>query len=60
LEIAFNAKYIMDFLIISGSKRDNQRVIWKFGQNGSQSELMFEGEEKLFFYILVPLKGYSV
>lgn len=55
-KIAFNTKYIIDFLSIHGAKRENQRIIWKFGRNQSQSELMFEGEERLFSYILVPLK----
>lgn len=56
-KIAFNTKYIADFLSIhSEAKRDNLRIIWKFGREKSQTELLFEGEERLFSYILVPLK----
>ena len=54
--IAFNTKYLMDFFSIHGAKRDEQKIIWKFGANGSQTELKFEGEEQLFSYVLVPLK----
>lgn len=54
-KIAFNMKYLMDFFSIHGAKRDEQRIVWKFtGQ--AQTEMCFEGEEKLFSYILVPLK----
>ena len=55
-KIAFNTKYIADFLSVHGAKRDNLRIIWKFGKEQSQTELLFEGEERLFSYILVPLK----
>lgn len=57
-KIAFNAKYITDFLSIHGgaAKRDNLRIVWKFGARQSQAEMAFEGEEKLFSYVLVPLK----
>ncbi len=55
-KIAFNNKYLMDFLAIQNTKQSEQRVIWKFGSNLSQSLLTFEGEERLFSYVLVPLK----
>ena len=55
-KIAFNTRYIADFLSVHGAKRDNLRIIWKFGKEQSQTELLFEGEERLFSYILVPLK----
>jgi len=55
-KIAFNTKYLMDFLALQNSKQAEQRVIWKFGTNLSQSLLSFEGEERLFSYVLVPLK----
>ena len=55
-KIAFNTKYLMDFLAIQNAKQSEQRVIWKFGTNVSQSLLSFEGEERLFSYVLVPLK----
>ena len=55
-KIAFNAKYLNDFFSILNSKNNEQRFVWKFGINGSQTELKFEGEEQLFSYILVPLK----
>ena len=55
-KIAFNTKYLMDFLAIQNAKQSEQRVIWKFGSNLSQSLLTFEGEERLFSYVLVPLK----
>jgi DNA polymerase III subunit beta len=55
-KIAFNTKYLMDFFSIHGAKRDEQRVIWKFAGQ-AQTEMVFEGEEKLFSYILVPLKA---
>jgi DNA polymerase-3 subunit beta len=54
-KIAFNMKYLMDFFSIHGAKRDEQRIVWKFAGN-AQTEMVFEGEEKLFSYILVPLK----
>lgn len=56
--IAFNTKYIADFLSVHGgaAKRDNLRIVWKFGREKSQTEMLFEGEERLFSYILVPLK----
>ena len=55
-KIAFNTKYLADFLAIQNSKQSESRVIWKFGTNVSQSLLTFEGEERLFSYVLVPLK----
>jgi DNA polymerase III sliding clamp (beta) subunit (PCNA family) len=57
-KIAFNTKYLMDFFSINGAKRDEQRIVWKFSGQ-AQTEIMFEGEERLFSYILVPLKAYS-
>lgn len=54
--IAFNARYLSDVFSIYNAKRDDQRIVWKFGVSGSQTELKFEGEEQLFSYILVPLK----
>jgi DNA polymerase-3 subunit beta len=56
LKIAFNAKYLMDFFAVHSTKDEKLRVVWKFGVNGSQTELKFEGEEQMFSYILVPLK----
>lgn len=55
-KIAFNTKYLMDFFSIHTAKRDGQRIVWKFAGQG-QTEMVFEGEEKLFSYILVPLKA---
>ena len=55
-KVAFNTKYLMDFFSIHGAKREEQRIIWKFAGGHAQTELMFEGEERLFSYILVPLK----
>lgn len=55
-KIAFNTKYLADFLAIQNAKQSESRVIWKFGTNVSQSLLTFEGEERLFSYVLVPLK----
>lgn len=55
-KIAFNTKYLMEFLAIQNAKQSEQRVVWKFGSNLSQSLLTFEGEERLFSYVLVPLK----
>ena len=53
-KIAFNTKYLMDF--INSARRDEQRIVWEFtGQ--AQTEIMFEGEERLFSYILVALKA---
>jgi DNA polymerase III sliding clamp (beta) subunit (PCNA family) len=57
LEIAFNTKYLLDFLTIHGKLQDKQRMIWKFSSAQGQSEISFEGEERMFSYILVPLKG---
>lgn len=55
-KIAFNTKYLADFFGIHSTKRDEQRIVWKFtGQ--AQTEMVFEGEERLFSYILVPLKS---
>lgn len=55
-KIAFNTKYLMEFLALLNAKQTESRVIWKFGTNASQSLLSFEGEERLFSYVLVPLK----
>ena len=55
-KIAFNTKYLMDFFSIHAAKRDAQRIVWKFAGQ-AQTEMAFEGEEKLFSYILVPLKS---
>lgn len=57
-KIAFNAKYITDFLSVHGgaAKRGNLRIVWKFGTGQSQTEMAYGGEEKLFSYVLVPLK----
>ncbi len=56
-KIAFNTKYLTDFFSIHAGGRGDGRIIWKFAGAGAQTELMFEGEEKLFSYVLVPLKG---
>ena len=56
-KVAFNAKYLNDFFTIHGAKRDDQRIVWKFTGGGGQTEMSFEGEEKMFSYILVPLKA---
>jgi DNA polymerase III subunit beta len=55
-KIAFNTKYLMDFFSIHTAKRDEQRIVWQFAGQ-AQTEMVFEGEEKLFSYILVPLKA---
>ncbi len=55
-KIAFNTKYLMEFLALQNPKQNESRVIWKFGTNASQSLLTFEGEERTFSYVLVPLK----
>lgn len=55
-KIAFNTKYLMEFLALQNAKQNESRVIWKFGSNLSQTLLTFEGEERLFSYVLVPLK----
>lgn len=54
--IAFNTKYLMEFLALQNAKQSESRVIWKFGSNLSQTLLTFEGEERLFSYVIVPLK----
>ena len=54
--IAFNSRYLMDFISIHGGKNESQRIIWKFGAGEVQTEMTFEGEERMFSYILVPLK----
>jgi DNA polymerase-3 subunit beta len=56
LEKAFNTKYLLDFFAIHSKLSDSQRIIWKFSSGQAQSELSFEGEERLFSYILVALK----
>lgn len=55
-KIAFNTKYLMEFLGLQNAKQSESRVIWKFGKHLSQTLLTFEGEERLFSYVLVPLK----
>lgn len=55
-KIAFNTKYLSEFFSIQSGKRDDQRIVWKFTGGGGQTEMTFEGEEKMFSYILVPLK----
>ena len=54
-KIAFNTKYLADFFAIHAAKNEKQRIIWKF-TGEAQTEMNFEGEERLFSYILVPLK----
>jgi DNA polymerase-3 subunit beta len=56
LKIAFNAKYLTDFFVLSSARRENQRIIWKFVGGQAQAEMTFEGEEHFFSYVLVPLK----
>lgn len=55
-KIAFNTKYLSDFFSIQSAKRDDQRIVWKFTGATAQTEMSFEGEERMFSYILVPLK----
>ena len=57
-KIACNMKYVADFLAIHvrAAKRDDLRIIRKFGKQQSQTEMLFEGEERFISYILVPLK----
>lgn len=55
-KIAFNTKYLMEFLALQNAKQNESRVIWKFGSNLSQTLFTFEGEERMFSYVLVPLK----
>lgn len=57
LKIAFNTKYLMDFFAVHTLRRDEQRIVWKFSGGAAQTEMTFEGEERLFSYILVPLKA---
>lgn len=54
--IAFNSRYVIEFLALLNGKQTESRVIWKFGSNVSQTPISFEGEERLFSYVLVPLK----
>ena len=54
--IAFNTKYLTDFFSIHAARTNDGRIIWKFSGESAQTELAFEGEERLFSYILVPLK----
>ena len=56
-QIAFNTRYLIDFFAFHNAKCEDARIIWKFAGREAQSELMFEGEERLFSYILVPLKS---
>jgi hypothetical protein len=46
----------MDFLGVQNQKAEALRVIRKFGSLDSPSVLSFESEERLFTYVLVPLK----
>ena len=55
--IAFNTKYLTDFFSIHAARANDGRIIWKFSGESAQTELAFEGEERLFSYILVPLKA---
>jgi DNA polymerase-3 subunit beta len=55
-KISFNTKYLTDFFSIHGACTDGL-IVWKFSCEGAQTELAFEGEERLFSYILVPLKN---
>lgn len=55
-KIAFNTKYLGDFFSIQSAKRDDQRIVWKFTGVTGQTEMSYEGEERMFSYILVPLK----
>jgi DNA polymerase-3 subunit beta len=54
---AFNTKYLTDFFSIHAARANDGRIIWKFSGASAQTELAFEGEERLFSYILVPLKN---
>lgn len=56
-KIAFNTRYLMDFFAIHNVRREDQRITWKFAGNEAQTEMMFQGEERLFSYVLVPLKA---
>lgn len=56
-KIAFNTKYLTDFFSIHAAKREDGRIVWKFAGGNAQTEMMFEGEERLFSYVLVPLKA---
>lgn len=55
--IAFNYKFLMDFLTLHDTKQIDQRLIIRFGVNNFQCILTLEGEEHLFSYVLVPLKS---
>jgi hypothetical protein len=55
-KVAFNSKYLMDFFSIHGTKKEEQRILWKFAGGHAQTGLMLEGEERLFSYIFVSLK----
>lgn len=57
LKISFNTKYLADFFsLYAAAGQADGRIVWKFAGEGAQTELVFEGEERLFSYILVPLK----
>jgi DNA polymerase III sliding clamp (beta) subunit (PCNA family) len=56
-KIAFNAKYLNYFFTNQAERRDEQKVIWKFTAESSQTEVLLEGEEELFSYIVVLLKS---
>ena len=55
-KIAFNIVYLLDFLSIHSKDQDDLRLIFKFGKADSQAKLGFEGGEKMYSYILVPLR----
>lgn len=56
-KVAFNTKYQTDFFAIHQARTGDGRIVWKFAGETAQSELAFEGEERLFSHILVPLKN---
>ena len=47
-KIAFNTKYLADFLAIQNAKQSESRVIWKFGTNVSQSLLTLKAKNACF------------
>ncbi len=56
-KISFNTKYLTDFFSIHAARSSGDgRIVWKFTGASGQTEMTFEGEEKLFSYILVTLK----
>jgi len=48
---------MIDFFLIGDAKSENYVIVRKFRKNRTQNELTFEGEERLFSYILVSLKA---